>query len=178
MTPSLRDRESFIEAARDRIAEKRARLLPVGSAPEDDRAFEEKYHYLVEGLRRTFDAIGEPGLEVETFGSSGLRIAFRLNDPQEGTPIVDREIRISRIDATEEVHLVFSSFQRAERHASFPLSRPDLPRVEAGFIDFLVEGIEPAWVSRRKRPATREDEAAAGAQEPVQGTLELPLEPG
>ncbi|MFN2432376.1 MAG: hypothetical protein ABR599_06085, partial [Gemmatimonadota bacterium] len=115
---------------RERIAEKRARLSPRIEAPETDLAFEEKYRFLVEGLRRTFEGVNEPGLEVEGFGSSGLRISFRVGDPQrDDAAVVEREIRVSRVDATEEVHLVFGSFQRAERHATFKLSRPNLPRV-------------------------------------------------
>jgi hypothetical protein len=175
----LRDREEFIAGARQRIAEKRARLAPHAETP-DSEEFEEKYRFLVEGLRRAFEAVDEPGLEVETFGSSGLRIAFRVLDPQrDDAPIVDREIRVSRVDATEEVHLVFSSFQRAERHATFKLNRPHLPRVEAAFVDFLVEGIEPAWVARRRRRVAEPDDTPAGsAAEPVsaQQALELPFD--
>lgn len=183
---SVAERERFVAGVRDRLAEKRARLTPPAEMPESERDFEEKYRYLVEGLRRTFEAVGEPGLEVETFGSSGLRISFRVLDPQrDDMPIVDREIRVSRVDATEEVHLVFSSFQRAERHATFKLSRPHLPRVEAAFVDFLVEGIEPPWFARRRRQPSEaeqgearhgrgaeDDEGAAGDQQ----TLELPFD--
>jgi hypothetical protein len=179
----LRDRAQFVAEVRERLAEKRARVTPAPAAPEAEREFEEKYRYLVDGLRRIFEAVGEPGLEVEPFGSSGLRISFRVADPQrEDVPIVDREIRVSRVDATEEVHLVFSSFQRAERHATFKLTRPHLPRVEAAFVDFLVEGIEPPWLARRRRAARApgEDEAAsersAGEEAAEQGTLELPFE--
>jgi len=180
----LRDREQFIAGVKDRIAEKRARLAPAAAAPESDREFEEKYRYLAEGLRRTFEAVDEEGLEVETFGSSGLRIAFQVPDPQrDDAPIVDREVRVSRVDATEEVHLVFSSFQKAERHATFKLSRPDLPRVEAAFVDFLVEGIEPPWLARRRRQGVERDLEAdsrgsggAGEGSTDQQTLELPFD--
>ena len=132
--------------------------------------------------------MGEPGLEVAPFGPSGLRISFRVADVEgDDLPIVDREIRVSRVDATEEVHLVFSSFQKAERHATFRLTRPNLPRVEAAFVDFLVEGTEPPWLGRRRRetrpdgeegegaprePASREDELEEAGQQ----TLELPFE--
>lgn len=177
------DRERFIAQVRDRVTEKRARLTPTLDAPEAERAFEDKYRYLVDGLRRTFEDVGEPGFEVEPFGSSGLRIAFRVLDPQrDEAPIVDREIRVSRVDATEEVHLVFSSFQRAERHATFKLSRPSLPRVEAAFVDFLVEGIEPSWLARRRRetPSGENDrdaeEPGGGESDTDQATLELPLD--
>jgi hypothetical protein len=185
VTPPLRDREQFIAEVRARVAEKRARLAPAPEAPGSDREFEEKYSYLLEGLRRTFEAVGEPGLEVEPFGSSGIRISFRVPDPQhEDTPIIDREIRVSKVDATEEVHLVFSSFQRAERHATFKLSRPQLLRVEAAFVDFLIEGIEPPWLARRRRrdvPAELEtDVELRGPGERVEATeqqsLELPFE--
>lgn len=182
MKTPLRDREQFIAGVRERIAEKRRRLAPPPEAPGSDREFEEKYHYLVDGLRRTFEAVDEPGLEVEPFGSSGLRIAFRVQDHQrDDAPIVDREIRVSRVDATEEVHLVFSSFQRAERHATFKLTRPRLPRVEAAFVDFLVEGIEPSWLTRRRHPEAepeREGRGSEGLSDEAadQRTLELPFE--
>lgn len=177
------DREQFVAGVRKRIAEKRARLAPRLETPEAERQFEEKYRFLVEGLRRTFEAVGEPGLEIETFGSSGLKISFRVFDPQhEDAPVIDREIRVSRVDATEEVHLVFSSYQRAERHATFKLSRPHLPRVEAAFEDFLIEGIEPAWLSRRRREAAatgatgRPEDESQAEPESAQQTLELPFE--
>jgi hypothetical protein len=181
---SPKEREQFVAGVRERIAEKRARLAPHPAAPESELQFEEKYRYLVEGLRRTFEAVGEPGLEVETFGSSGLRVAFRVADRErDDAPLIEREIRVSRVDATEEVHLVFSSFQRAERHATFKLTRPHLPRVEAAFVDFLVEGIEPLWLTRRRRkPAAGEREGAPGPDAEVDGedsaqqTLELPFD--
>ena len=176
---SLPAPESFIAGVRRRFAEKRARLAPHPDAPGSDDHFEEKYRYLVNGLRRTFEEVREPGLEVETFGSSGLRIAFRVLDPQYGdSPVVDREVRISRVDATEEVHLVFSSWQRAERHATFKLARPRLPSLEAALVDFLVEGIEPRWLDhrRRRRGSARpgpDDDAAARAGAAAQRSLEL-----
>jgi hypothetical protein len=188
VTTPLQQRERFIASVRQRVAEKRSRLAAHPESPDSEREFGEKYRYLVEGLQRTFEAVNEPGLEVEPFGSSGLRIGFRLTDPQrdEDLPIVDREIRVSRVDATEEVHLVFGSFQKAERHATFKLTRPNLPRVEAAFVDFLIEGVEPPWLARRPRertgggepddtggpPASREDEM----EEAGQRTLELPFD--
>ena len=178
----MRDREQFIAGVRERLAEKRARLAPHPEGPGSDEDFERKYRFLVEGLRRTFEAVGEPGLEVEAFGSSGLRISFRVFDPlRDDAPVVEREIRVSRVDATEEVHLVFSAFQRAERHATFKLTRPRLRQVEAAFVDFLVEGIEPRWLSRPPRAGSEEDtELEAGAAEPgrkaEQRTLELPFD--
>jgi hypothetical protein len=185
MTLPLQDRDRFVEGVRRRVAEKRSRLAAHPESPGSERAFEEKYRYLVEGLRRTFEAVGEPGLEVESFGSAGLRIAFRVADPQpDDLPIVDREIRVSKVDATEEVHLVFSSFQKAERHATFKLNRPHLPKVEAAFVDFLIEGVEPPWLARRRRepaaatevdgqaPASRSEEMEDAGQQ----TLELPFD--
>ncbi len=184
----LQEREQFIADVLRRIAEKRSRLASHPDAPESERDFADKYRYLVEGLRRTFEAVGEPGLEVAPFGPSGLRISFRVADlERDELPIVDREIRVSRVDATEEVHLVFSSFQKAERHATFKLTRPNLPRVEAAFVDFLVEGTEPPWLARRRRePAVKGDtdeEPAPHAtsredelEEAGQQTLELPFE--
>lgn len=186
MALPLHDRERFIAGVRQRIAEKRSRLASHPDAPGSEREFAEKYRYLVEGLRRVFEEVGEPGLEVEPFGASGLRISFRVADSQpDDLPIVDREIRVSRVDATEEVHLVFSSFQKAERHATFKLTRTHLPRVEAAFVDFLVEGIEPPWLTRRRRepmggvegeppshPTSREEELEEAGQQ----TLELPFE--
>ena len=178
-TESLPAPESFVAGVRRRFAEKRTRLAPDPEAPGSDHHFEEKYRYLADGLRRTFEAVGEPGLEVDTFGSSGLRIAFRVLDSQHGdSPVVDREVRISRVDATEEVHLVFSSWQRAERHATFKLARPQLARLETALVDFLVEGIEPRWMDprRRRRAAPRggpDEDAAAHAGAAAQRTLEL-----
>jgi hypothetical protein len=184
-TPPPPAPESFVEGVRRRFAEKRARLAPAPDPPSPDHHFEEKYRYLVEGLRRTFDAVGEPGLEVDTFGSSGLRIAFRVLDPQhDDSPVVDREVRISRVDATGEVHLVFSSWQRAERHATFRLERPQLQRLEAALVDFLVEGIEPRWLDprRRRRGVERgapDEDAAARAGAAAQRSLRLQqAEPG
>ncbi|HEY7529221.1 MAG TPA: hypothetical protein VIC56_00935 [Gemmatimonadota bacterium] len=177
--------ETFVEGVRRRFAEKRARLAPAPEPPGSDDHFEEKYRYLADGLRRTFEAVGEPGLEVDTFGSSGLRIAFRVLDPHHGdSPVVDREVRISRVDATGEVHLVFSSWQRAERHATFKLARPQLPRLEAALVDFLVEGIEPRWLDprRRRRSGDRgapDEDAAARAGAAAQRSLEFQrAEPG
>jgi len=183
----LQDRERFIAGVRQRIADKRTRLASHPDAPDSEREFTEKYRYLVEGLARTFEAVGEPGLEVASFGPSGLRISFRVADlDRDELPIVDREIRVSRVDATEEVHLVFSSFQKAERHATFRLTRPNLPRVEAAFVDFLVEGTEPSWLTRRRREPVDEgesDEAPREApsredelEEAGQQTLEFPFE--
>jgi len=183
--PPLQDRQRFIDGVRQRLAEKRERLAAHPESPGSERAFEEKYRYLIDGLRRTFEAVDETGLEVDTFGTAGLRISFRVADAQrDDLPIVDREIRVSKVDATEEVHLVFSSFQKAERHATFKLNRPHLPRVEAAFVDFLIEGVEPPWLARRRRERVAgegaPDEAAASKAEELeeagQQTLELPFD--
>ncbi len=176
----MRDREQFIAEVRERLAEKRRRVAAPPEAPGADEEFEAKYRYLVEGLRRIFEEIDEPGLEVEDFGSSGLRISFLLPDPsRHDAALVEREIRISRVDATGEVHLVFSSFQRAERHATFKLTRPRLAGIEAAFVEFLIEGREPGWVSRRRRAggsAAGHDDDAGGPEAEGQGELELPFD--
>ncbi|MDX1661590.1 MAG: hypothetical protein R3326_07350, partial [Gemmatimonadota bacterium] len=80
-------------------------------------------------------------------------------------------------------HTTLGTLHRAEHHASRPFAdhAPDLPRLARQLLNFLIEGHEPGWISRRggatrdRRSGSRSaGRAGAGSEDDEE--LELPLD--
>ena len=71
-------------------------------------------------------------------------------------------------------HTTLGTLHRAEHHAARPFGDgpPDVPRLLRQILSFLIEGVEPRWLTRRAAPShtVRDD------QDPKTEILELPLE--
>jgi hypothetical protein len=109
-------------------------------------------------------------VEHELHGPTGLRIRFAPTD---------REVRVTALEDQDLVHFVFGhttlgTLHRAEHHAARPFGDgpPDVPRLLRQILSFLIEGVEPRWLTRRPAPGheVRDDE------DPKTEILELPLE--
>ena len=159
------DWTELVARARERIARDRERRESV-EPPGPEADFLARYEHLVGELSELLSTI--PELDVEPHGPSGMRVAF---------PPSDREVRVTALEDQGLVHFVFGhttlgTLHRAEHHASRPFgeARPEVPRLARQLLDFLVEGIEPRWLSRRPAgPKASPDPAP-------DGPLELPLD--
>lgn len=162
------DWSEFVVRARERIAEQKAQRERDGGAPSPgpEAGFLERYDHLVAELSDLLAAI--PELEIEPHGPSGLRIGF---------PPTHREVRVTALEEQGFVHFVFGhatlgTLHRAEHHATRPFgdARPDVPRLARQVLAFLIEGVEPRWLTHR--PAEPPTAREPGPDE----TLELPLD--
>lgn len=161
--------DAIVARARERIAAKQARLEAKGWAyPGTGSSFQERYEALIEELGDLLEEI--PEIEAEPHGPAGLRIRFAPTE---------REVRITSLEEQALVHFVFGhstlgTLHRAEHHASHPFGpkRPDAPRLLQQILDFLIEGREPRWLTRR--PSGMPPAAREGPSEDE--TLELPLD--
>lgn len=166
---STPDWKAFVVEARERIAARQARLQESGvPAPGAEAAFSERFDSLVRDLADLLEEI--PEVERESHGTAGLRIHFAPTN---------REVRITPLEEQGLVHFVFGhstlgTLHRAEHHASraFGDGPPDVPRLLRQLLLFLIEGIEPRWLTERP-PDGPSGVRDAGDGDPV---LELPLE--
>lgn len=167
--PEPSDWEAFVARARERIADRQARREALGlPVPGDGASFTERYEHLVQEMEDLLEEL--PEIEVEARGTSGLRLRF---------PPTEREVRVTPLDEQALVHFVFAhttlgTLHRAEHHASRPFgqARPDAPRLLRQILTFLIEGIEPRWLSQRVTGEPRV--AREGSTTDVE--LELPLD--
>lgn len=172
-----RDWQALVAEAKERIAQKKARLEAEGlvETPDTEAGFRERYDHLRDELGQLLGEI--PELEVEPHGADGLRVAF---------PPTEREVRITPLDEQQFVHFVFGhatlgTLHRAEHHASRPFADqpPDLPRLARQLLGFLIEGREPGWI-RSGQGSVREPRGAGSDREPEDEgegeELELPLD--
>jgi hypothetical protein len=163
------DWDAFVARARERIAAKQARREASGIAvPGADATFQERYEALIQEMSDLLEEIPEIGAEPQ--GTTGLKIFFAPTE---------REVRVTPLEEQALVHFVFGhttlgTLHRAEHHASRPFGagRPDVPKLLRQLLNFLIEGIEPRWLTERPpefprtaREGTVEDEV-----------LELPLD--
>jgi hypothetical protein len=159
------DRAALVRELRERVTAREERK---GPAPAADASFQERYDDL---LAEIVDVLGRiPEIETEPIGTTGVRLRY---EPTE------REVRITALEEQSFVHFVFGhatlgTLHRAEHHASHPFGEasPDVPRLVRQLIGFLVEGIEPRWLSERPEP----EATASRAERPGAETLELPLQ--
>ncbi len=159
--------EAFVGEARERIAARKARLDEAGfPSPGADATFDERYDHLLRELGELLEEL--PEIDVEAHGTTGLRMRF---EPSE------REVRITRLEEQGLVHFVFGhatlgTLHRAEHHASRPFGDkpPDVPRLLRQLLNFLIEGVEPRWLT--ERPS---EDGQAVRESPGQ-ELELPLD--
>ena len=167
--PQPPDWEAFVTRARERIADRQARREAMGLPyPGDGAAFPERYEHLVQEMADLLEEL--PEIEVESLGTAGLRIRF---------PPTEREVRVTPLEEQALVHFVFAhttlgTLHRAEHHASRPFGqvRPDAPRLLRQILNFLIEGMEPRWLSQR--PPTEPRVTREGT--PEGEVLELPLD--
>lgn len=160
------DRAALVRELRERISSREARRE--AAHPTAEASFQERYDDL---LGELVDILGRiPEIETETIGSAGIRLAY---------PPTEREVRITALEEQGYVHFVFGhatlgTLHRAEHHASHPFGEapPDVSRLVHQLIGFLIEGMEPRWLSERPEPGT----PAARADRSPDETLELPLE--
>lgn len=166
---SMPDWKAFVAEARERIAARQSRLREAGiSAPGAEAAFSERFDSLVRDLADLLEEI--PEVDREPHGTAGIRIHFAPTT---------REVRITPLEEQGLVHFVFGhatlgTLHRAEHHASraFGEGPPDVPRLLRQILLFLIEGIEPRWLT--ERPA----EGPSGGRDAADGdsVLELPLD--
>ena len=160
------ERAALVRELRERVAAREERRE--AAHPAADASFQERYDHLLRELVDVFDRI--PEIETEPIGSAGIRLSY---EPTE------REVRITALEEQGFVHFVFGhatlgTLHRAEHHASHPFgdTPPDVARLVRQLIGFLVEGIEPRWLSERPEP----DSPASRAERSGGETLELPLQ--
>jgi hypothetical protein len=160
------DRAALVRELRERVSSREQRRE--AAHPAIDASFEERYDHL---LGELVDVLGRiPEIETEPIGTSGIKLSY---EPTE------REVRITALEEQGFVHFVFGhatlgTLHRAEHHASHPFGEtpPDVSRLVRQLIGFLVEGIEPRWLTERPEP----DSPATRAERPGEETLELPLQ--
>ena len=160
------DRAALVRELRERVSSREQRRE--AAHPAIDASFEERYDHL---LGELVDVLGRiPEIETEPIGTSGIKLSY---EPTE------REVRITALEEQGFVHFVFGhatlgTLHRAEHHASHPFGEtpPDVSRLVRQLIGFLVEGIEPRWLTERPEP----DSTATRAERPGEETLELPLQ--
>ncbi|HET7693354.1 MAG TPA: hypothetical protein VFM44_09730 [Gemmatimonadota bacterium] len=160
------DRAALVRELRERISSREARRE--AAHPTADASFQERYDHL---LGELVDILGRiPEIETEPIGSAGIRLAYQPTE---------REVRITALEEQGFVHFVFGhatlgTLHRAEHHASHPFGEtpPDVSRLVHQLIGFLIEGIEPRWLSERPEPGA----PAVRADHTPGETLELPLE--
>lgn len=168
-TDPTADWDAFVVRARERMSAKQAHREAMGLAyPGTGASFQERYEALIQDMADLLEEI--PEIEAEPHGPSGLRIRFAPTD---------REVRITSLEDQALVHFVFGhttlgTLHRAEHHASRPFGpdRPDAPRLLRQILNFLIEGSEPRWLSRR--PSAAPPAAREGSSEDE--ALELPLD--
>lgn len=165
--PDPADWDTFVARARERIADRQARREGAGNPyPGESASFQERYAHLIEEMADLLEEL--PEIEVER-GTSGLKLRFAPTE---------REVRITPLEEQALVHFVFAhttlgTLHRAEHHASRPFGqiRPDAPKLLRQLLNFLIEGIEPRWLSQRST------EPRVAREGPVEDeVLELPLD--
>lgn len=161
------DWSDFVAEVRERIAARRGRADETPAGPGDEAGFQMRYDHLVRELVDLLEEV--PEIDVERHGPSGVRLHF---------PPTDREVRITSLEDQRLVHFVFghatlATLHRAEHHASRPFGdrAPDVPRLLRQILRFLVEGVEPKWLTRPRESPRQARESPASDEE-----LELPLE--
>lgn len=166
--PDPADWDAFVARARERIADRKARREGTGTPyPGDGASFPERYGHLIEEMADLLEEL--PEIEVESLGTSGLKLRFAPTE---------REVRITPLEEQALVHFVFAhttlgTLHRAEHHASRPFGqiRPDAPKLLRQILSFLIEGIEPRWLSQR-----HSEPRVAREGVPEDEVLELPLD--
>lgn len=161
------DWSDFVAEVRERIAERRERADELPAGPGDEAGFRMRYDHLVRELVDLLEEV--PEVDVERHGPSGVRLHFAPTD---------REVRITSLEDQRLVHFVFShatlgTLHRAEHHASRPFGdrAPDVPRLLRHVVRFLVEGVEPKWLTKRPETTRQARESPTSDEE-----LELPLD--
>lgn len=160
------DRVALVRELRERVSAREERRE--AAHPAADASFQERYDHL---LGELVDVLGRiPEIGTEPIGTAGLKLSY---EPTE------REVRITALEDQGFVHFVFGhatlgTLHRAEHHASHPFGEtpPDASRLVRQLIGFLVEGIEPRWLTERPEP----ESTATRAERPDGETLELPLQ--
>lgn len=152
-----------LERARESIAARQPRASP---DHEPEAGFHERYERLLADLGNFLEEL--PQIEHEPHGPAGIRVRF---------PPTDREVRLTALEDQGLVHFVFGhatlgTLHRAEHHAARPFGErpPDVPRLLKQILSFLVDGVEPRWLTHRPAPP------AGGRDEAAPEVLELPLD--
>jgi hypothetical protein len=162
---SAEERRALLGEILDRVeTDAEERSIPEGPGPGAE--FKPRYDHLVGSLELVLESV--PEVEHEPLGSSGTRIAY---------PATEREVRITPLEDQELVHFVFGHAAlagRAEHHASRPFGDvlPNIPKLAAQILAFLIVGDEPKWLTHRP-PADSSVVKEAGVDSEV---LELPLD--
>ncbi len=159
--------KEILERAREKIAtrqERAARAIPGG---DPGAFFRDRYDRLLDDLRGFLEEL--PQVEHEPHGPAGLRIHFAPTD---------REVRMTALEDQALVHFVFGhttlgTLHRAEHHAARPFGdrQPDVPRLLRQILAFLIEGVEPRWLTHRPAPEPTDREEGSAPE-----VLELPLD--
>ena len=157
-----------LEEARQRIAARQERAFQAAPAPaEPETGFRVRYERLLEALQVLLEEL--PQIEHEPHGPMGLRIRYAP---------ADREVRLTALEDQALVHFVFGhttlgTLHRAEHHAARPFGDrpPDIPRLLRQILAFLIEGVEPRWLTRRPAPESTDHD-----RPPATEILELPLD--
>ena len=138
---------------------------PRRDAPDTDATFRDRYDRLIRALLDLVEL--EHDVVCEPVGTHGVRLWL---------PDTNREVRITAIEEQSRIHFVFGhttlgTMHRAEHHASRPFAdrAPDVPRLLFQLLDFLKQGTEPRWLTRR--PGTGDRAREPGPDD----ELELPL---
>lgn len=159
--------KEVLEQTRAKIADRldRAERAPPGGEPR--AGFRQRYDRLLDDLRGFLEEL--PQIGHEPHGPTGLRIHFAPTD---------REVRMTALEDQAMVHFVFGhttlgTLHRAEHHAARPFGDrpPDVPRLLRQILSFLIEGVEPRWLTHRPDP-----ESTAREEGPAPEVLELPLD--
>lgn len=160
------DRAALVRELRERVSAREERRE--AAHPAADASFQERYDHL---LGELVDVLGRiPEIETEPIGTAGIKLSYAPTE---------REVRLTPLEEQGFVHFVFGhatlgTLHRAEHHASHPFgdTPPDVSRLVRQLIGFLVEGIEPRWLTERPEP----ESTATRAERPDSETLELPLQ--
>ncbi|MGH7572891.1 MAG: hypothetical protein ACREMK_13770 [Gemmatimonadota bacterium] len=159
--------KEILEQAREKIAGRQERAERAPPEGEPGAGFRERYDRLLEDLQGFLEEL--PQVEHEPHGPTGLRIHFAPTD---------REVRMTALEDQAMVHFVFGhttlgTLHRAEHHAARPFGDhpPDVPRLLRQILSFLIEGVEPRWLTHRPAPESTDREEG-----PAPEVLELPLD--
>lgn len=158
--------KEVLEQTRAKIAERQELAEQTPEGEPSGAGFQDRYDRLLEDLRGFLEEL--PQIGHEPHGPKGLRIHFAPTD---------REVRMTALEDQAMVHFVFGhmtlgTLHRAEHHAARPFGDrpPDVPRLLRQILSFLIEGVEPRWLTHRTVPDSTDREG------PAPEVLELPLD--